>query len=1203
MDPSGSLLRGGDYSGHLDDAFRQILSANSNRKRENVLSRGETKKLSITGLPIYPHLSNISDTLYENNIVEVIAPTGYGKSLGIPYHLSANGKYKIYVSVPTIAAATQLSDTLGKYLPKDSKIKIGYAAEGEHKYREDTNVVYMTSGSFRKKMLSSFRKNGRCDGFEFADVLIFDEAHSQSIDLIIMQSLYRYYLNTLTPEKDPFPPDLILASATLGDTPFDKSDVGRYEIPMKTHYNVDVIYHSKDYFPGDLQMLDEMSNFVSMYHDREDIKSHFLVFVSGEREAGIVSTKLKNIGSNALILTAYSNLSSSERSGISDPAPPGVRKIIIATNMVETSITIEDLGMVFDGMVEKQASVSQSGGKRLDSVMISKASAEQRKGRTGRTRDGICYRMITQESFDGLQPHREPEIKRIPVHEQILELIDSGLDPLKVLKDSVPNFDINEKVESSLKVLKQLKMLDNNGEITDIGKFGPRFPISVGNSAVLWYAVMINEMPAYPVLVVLSLMDSYGPSYFYYPRKKDDMNATEYKIFKEEHRKTYFNKYEGRDDMETFIYMWDDMIQDLGGWDYLDPKGNNKLKNRKNLARWCKKNSMNERKIYEAVRNVSDCLQIIRKYKTPKGGDVNTDTGSFGPEILMQNLKQIFVEVYDDRILSYRKDRTNGTEYYAPKGKHYVPGGEQKRFFLDTEESINGLGIVPPSEILALLFHQTGRANRITMAISIKEHDDSPQYMRPAERQKIFSLVDPGPDMMSPRGTTENVRETDLSREQKRRLLINYGNIVKRERDVIGYMTEIIYSKPRESLYSIEKVKTNIIALDDFLTGGLYEDIEDVYAGKEISIEGLNLLRVKITEVRKSELIDASEQIVPDLTQDAVTQFIVPIMGIHVNKNIGIPKELEALLKTKENGSFLFHFRDQSPSTKQKSSFSRASERTSTLLDLLESYKRDNHINEIRLDSYLDIGCGTGEITSEIQRELNIKNSYAADVDPFCYREPRKSSILRSQFVRVEDDNIDIADDIIDLVTSFVAIHHFSNYDKMIREIVRVMKIGGLLFIREHDATPEKQPFLDLIHSVDEASRKNYNNNFIENYCSSFYGKDDLIQSLESYGFEFIGEKTYEKIIPNPQRLYHALLRLRSKNTEEIIVPSKVGIEGYTVLSENLLSYVKNTSDLRAFTNTLKKKLKTNTSPGKVDDLISSSENDRIFFEKIQELM
>lgn len=210
--------------------------------------------------------------------------------------------------------------------------------------------------------------------------------------------------------------------------------------------------------------------------------------------------------------------------------------------------------------------------------------------------------MIMEEDYSRMSDHRDPEIIRIPIHEQILELINSGLDPYEVLKDSVPGYDINRKVEDSIEVLKGLGMIGPDGTITEMGRFSPRYPLSVRNSAVLYYAVVKDQL-IFPYVVVLALIDSYGPSYFSYPPRSEEQSDNEYNEFRENHRYKYFRKYEGRDDMETFIYMWDDMIKSVGGWNVIDPKNTNRRQGYTRLHEWA-----HQIKHIHSSMNISDSL-------------------------------------------------------------------------------------------------------------------------------------------------------------------------------------------------------------------------------------------------------------------------------------------------------------------------------------------------------------------------------------------------------------------------------------------------------------------------------------------------------------------------------------------------------------------------------------------------------------------
>jgi len=170
-------------------------------------------------------------------------------------------------------------------------------------------------------------------------------------------------------------------------------------------------------------------------------------------------------------LPAYSTLDSEELHLIHSPSPNGERKIIIATNIAESSITIEGLGVVIDCMQCKEAVASASGAIRLETVQITKSSSQQRLGRVGRTSPGICYRLISQNDYEKLESHRQPEIERIPLHNTVMEFLKFNIDPID-----------QHRVAESIQLLTRLGMLEEKGGmqiVTACGNFAPTVPLGV----------------------------------------------------------------------------------------------------------------------------------------------------------------------------------------------------------------------------------------------------------------------------------------------------------------------------------------------------------------------------------------------------------------------------------------------------------------------------------------------------------------------------------------------------------------------------------------------------------------------------------------------------------------------------------------------------------------------------------------------------
>lgn len=417
------------------------------------------------------HAEPILDLIKANKIIEIVAPTGSGKSIGVPAILAAAG-LRAWNVVPTRTAAKSLYE-YQKILQADNikPSSVGYAAEGTKDYTDKTLIVYATSGHVRRKMLKYFRDGMKPQ--DFCDVLICDEAHNGSLDLTVIIALWNYAFLHGVPT-----PKLVLASATPVTSPFDSV---RYEIKIPS-LPVDIIYGDQNYDIGN-SLFKAAADLAVKLHNTEPVtENHILIFAPGLSEVERIKEEVGFLN-NAVIIDIYGALNQDEIVKIYNEVGPTIRKIIISTNIAETAITIPNIGIVIDTLTEKRIELSPSGGKRLVVGWISKDSADQRKGRTGRTRAGKCYRVCTEEFYGGLDRHRVPEIDRVPIYDIIMELLDVGLKPGAVLSLN------EERINKAVAELERLGMVSQMADIitvNDSGHFAVNFPIAVRNAALLY---------------------------------------------------------------------------------------------------------------------------------------------------------------------------------------------------------------------------------------------------------------------------------------------------------------------------------------------------------------------------------------------------------------------------------------------------------------------------------------------------------------------------------------------------------------------------------------------------------------------------------------------------------------------------------------------------------------------------------------------
>ena len=584
-------------------------------------------------LLINKYIDEILDLIDGNLVIQINAATGSGKSIGIPKAISEQGK-RVFVSVPTRVSAISLSSYLQSL---NTDVSVGYAADGTCSYDKYTRVVYATSGHMRRKMLNCFSKGSiKNRGLNFTDVLVLDETHSGSLDNSVILSLWMYaYKHKM------HVPTLVLLSATPSKLHIKPEPV-IYTVPVPTPFHVETVYDAPD---DNFDIYTHAKDIVLSNHNG-GIQGDFLIFVPGSKEAEDLVTQLKSEISeeDAVILPAYSALNSNELKLIYS-AVGNKRKIIVATNIAESSITIEGLVMVIDTMYCREATVSPSGAIRLETCKITKSSAQQRLGRVGRTSRGICCRLISEKDYDELDDHRKPEIERMPIHNTVMEFLKAGIDPVDAIVGIHP-----DRVSESIQLLTRLNMLDNDSGkiiVTPCGDFAPTVPLGVRNACFLWRWIQ-QGLPLYPGIVVASLIDSHSTGYFYVPRKRQNMSQIEYNSFCDAYITKTFKHWVGVTPLHTYLNMWKAFTTSFARFHYRLIDNPSSV----NFNKWTGKNSVNQRQLCDLVSIISQTYRIV------SSNNKRNHVSIIDTDMIMTNSIPIFQDIYQDNAITpnYRGD-------------------------------------------------------------------------------------------------------------------------------------------------------------------------------------------------------------------------------------------------------------------------------------------------------------------------------------------------------------------------------------------------------------------------------------------------------------------------------------------------------------------------------------------------------------------
>ncbi|KAK4396906.1 putative pre-splicing factor ATP-dependent RNA helicase DEAH5 [Sesamum angolense] len=376
------------------------------------LTFGQRSKLSIQeqrqSLPIYKLKNELVKACHDNQVLVVIGETGSGKTTQVTQYLAEAGyttKGKIGCTQPRRVAAMSVAKRVAEEFGCRLGEEVGYAIRFEDCTSPETVIKYMTDGMLLREILID-------EDLSQYSVIMLDEAHERTIHTDVLFGL----LKQLVKRR----PDLrlIVTSATLDAEKFSGYffNCNIFTIPGRT-FPVEILYTKQP----ESDYLDASLITVLQIHLTEP-EGDVLLFLTGQEEIDYACQclyeRMKGLGRNVpelIILPVYSALPSEMQSRIFEPAPPGKRKVVVATNIAEASLTIDGIFYVIDPGFAKQNVYNPKQG--LDSLVItpiSQASAKQRAGRAGRTGPGKCYRLYTESAFHNeMSPTSIPEIQRI----------------------------------------------------------------------------------------------------------------------------------------------------------------------------------------------------------------------------------------------------------------------------------------------------------------------------------------------------------------------------------------------------------------------------------------------------------------------------------------------------------------------------------------------------------------------------------------------------------------------------------------------------------------------------------------------------------------------------------------------------------------------------------------------------------------------
>ncbi|MFA0413793.1 ATP-dependent RNA helicase HrpA [Vibrio renipiscarius] len=486
-------------------------------------------------LPVSQKKDDIAKAIAENQVVIVAGETGSGKTTQLPKICAELGRGKFGLighTQPRRLAARSVANRIAEEMQSQLGEFVGYKVRFNDQISDNTQIKLMTDGI----LLAEIQHDRFLNQY---DTIIIDEAHERSLNIDFIMG----YLKELLPRR----PDLkiIITSATIDPERFSKhfNNAPIIEVSGRT-YPVDTRYRplngdedvDRDQLDGIFEAVDELCN---------EGLGDILIFMNGEREIRDTADALskRNLKSTEIV-PLYARLSASEQNKIFQPHAG--RRIVLATNVAETSLTVPGIKYVIDPGTARISRYSyRTKVQRLPIEPVSQASANQRKGRCGRVEEGICIRLYSEEDFNSRPEFTDPEILRTNLASVILQMTALGLGDI----EAFPFVEAPDKrnVQDGVRLLEELGALNGDAKdakkrLTNTGRQLARLPIDPR------LARMVLEAPKYgalkEVMIVAAALSIQDPR----ERPSDKKQSSD-----DKHRRFFHED----SDFLTFVNLWD----------------------------------------------------------------------------------------------------------------------------------------------------------------------------------------------------------------------------------------------------------------------------------------------------------------------------------------------------------------------------------------------------------------------------------------------------------------------------------------------------------------------------------------------------------------------------------------------------------------------------------------------------------------------
>jgi len=465
-------------------------------------------KMDPNSLPVYKQKEKILETLNKHQVIIVQSPTGSGKTTQLPVILHEAGYSQtgiIAVTQPRRIAALSVSEFIANQLHTTYPGLVGYKMRFEDKTDSTTKIKIMTDGILLQEMkldpwLSRY------------SVVMVDEAHERSLNIDFVLGLLKRILQARKDFK------VIISSATMNVDAFSNYfdncpivTIDTITYPVALVYNPPLVPASTLSMSAIDALLQKITETVErVIYDKNS--GDILIFLPGEKIIKDCMNALLHspVGKKIYCIPLYGRLAKEEQERVFDSVPFGKKKVVISTNIAETSITIDGITTVIDsGLAKLNFYNPKSYTSSLIETPVSKASCNQRKGRAGRTQEGICYRLYPKKDFETRPLYTTEEIYRTDLSEVVLRMAELGITDFEQFDFISPPG--KQGIRGAVETLTMLNALNEDNTLSNIGKLMVAFPLMPRQSRILVEAILHYPDVLEEALIATAFLSSQSP--------------------------------------------------------------------------------------------------------------------------------------------------------------------------------------------------------------------------------------------------------------------------------------------------------------------------------------------------------------------------------------------------------------------------------------------------------------------------------------------------------------------------------------------------------------------------------------------------------------------------------------------------------------------------------------------------------------------